>query len=165
MMTVTLVRPVARADYRSWRGLGEGYNAFYGRADETSLHESVTAMTWARFFDAYEPVHAVVAEHDGRLVGVAHYIYHRSTPAIEPSCYMQDLFTSENARGMGVGKALISSVYDIARSCGSSRVYWLTHRSNRAAMKLYDQVAERSGFIVYRQLFDTVGDSEEAPVR
>ena len=52
-------------------------------------------MTWLRFFDAYEPVHALVAESDGRLVGLAHYLFHRSTTAIEPVCYLQDLFTVE----------------------------------------------------------------------
>ena len=110
-------------------------------------------MTWARFFDAYEPVHGLVAQSDGRLVGLTHYLFHRSTTAIEPLCYLQDLFTNEAARGSGVGRALIEAVYDRARLAGSPRVYWQTQETNHTAMLLYDKVAERSGFIVYRKLF------------
>jgi GNAT superfamily N-acetyltransferase len=106
-------------------------------------------MTWSRFFDAYEPVHALVAEKDGQLVGLVHYIFHRSTTMIGPTCYLQDLFTTEAARGRGVGRALIEGVYELAKACGSLRVYWQTHETNLTAMKLYDKVAERSGFVVY----------------
>jgi GNAT superfamily N-acetyltransferase len=108
-------------------------------------------MTWARFFDAYEPVYALVAEDDGQLVGLVHYLFHRSTISIAPTCYLQDLFTKESARGKGVGRALINAVYDQAKLAGVTRVYWQTHESNSTAMKLYDQVAERSGFVVYRK--------------
>jgi GNAT superfamily N-acetyltransferase len=110
-------------------------------------------MTWARFFDAYEPVHALVAESDGALIGLAHYLFHRSTTSIEPTCYLQDLFTSEAARGKGVGRALINGVYEQAKLAGSSRVYWQTHETNLTAQQLYDKVADKSGFIVYRKLF------------
>jgi GNAT superfamily N-acetyltransferase len=105
----------------------------------------------ARFFDAYEPVHALVAERDGELLGLTHYLFHRSTIAIEPFCYLQDLFTSEAARGRGVARALIHRVYERAKLAGSPRVYWHTHETNHIAMQLYDKVAERSGFVVYRK--------------
>ena len=145
------VRPVTRQDYAQWAPLWDGYNAFYGRRGATALPDAITQMTWARFFDAYEPVHALVAESGGRLLGLTHYLFHRSTTAIEPSCYLQDLFTSEAARGKGVGRALIEAVYEKARQAGSRRVYWQTHETNHVAMRLYDQVAERSGFVVYRK--------------
>ena len=109
-------------------------------------------MTWSRFFDAYEPVHALVAESEGRLIGLTHYLFHRSTTAIQPNCYLQDLFTNAEARGKGVGRALIEGVYEAARAAGSPRVYWQTHETNETAMALYDKVAEKSGFIVYRKM-------------
>jgi GNAT superfamily N-acetyltransferase len=147
------VRFVTRQDCDRWLPLWDGYNAFYGRSGATALAPDITAMTWARFFDAYEPVHGLVAENRGDLLGLTHYLFHRSTTAIEPVCYLQDLFTSEAACGQGVGKALIRGVYEQAKLAGSPRVYWQTHETNRAARRLYDGVAENSGFIVYRKLF------------
>ena len=73
-------------------------------------------MTWARFFDGYEPVHGLVAESGGALLGLTHYLFHRSTTLIEPVCYLQDLFTAEAARGKGVGRALIEGVYEQAQA-------------------------------------------------
>jgi GNAT superfamily N-acetyltransferase len=111
----------------------------------------VTQTTWARFFDHYEPVHCLVAETPDKLVGTVHYIFHRNTTMLGPTCYLQDLFTSEEARGKGVGRALITAVYERAKSVGSTRVYWHTHESNATAQRLYDGIAQRSGFIVYRK--------------
>ncbi len=96
-------------------------------------------------------MHALVAESDGQLLGLTHYLFHRSTTSIGPICYLQDLFTSEASRGRGIGRALINEVYELARLAGSSRVYWQTHETNLTAMQLYDKVAERSGFVVYRR--------------
>ena len=141
------VRPVAPTDLSQWEALWEGYNTFY----ERTVPPEITRMTWSRFFDAYEPVHALVAEEDGRLLGLVHYLFHRSTTLIGPTCYLQDLFTTKTARGQGVGRALIEAVYERARNAGSQRVYWQTHETNVTAMALYDKVAERSGFLVYRK--------------
>ena len=146
------IRPVGREDYDQWLPLWDGYNAFYGRAGDTALAPEITRTTWDRFFDADEPVHALVAEADGTLLGLTHYLFHRSTNTIGPICYLQDLFTTEAARGHGVGRALIEGVYARAREAGSPRVYWQTHETNEVAMTLYDKVAERSGFLVYRKL-------------
>lgn len=151
MTVAPAVRFVARTDYEQWLPLWEGYNAFYGRSGSTALPDEITQMTWGRFFDAYEPVHAMVAEDQGRLIGLVHYLFHRSTIAIAPTCYLQDLFTTEAARGRGFGRALINAVYERAELAGAGRVYWQTHESNSTAMKLYDQVADRSGFVVYRK--------------
>lgn len=147
------IRPVTRQDHDQWLPLWDGYNAFYGRSGPTALAPEITRVTWQRFFDAYEPVHALVAESQGRLLGLTHYLFHPSTTAIEPSCYLQDLFTLEAARGKGVASALIHGVYARATDAGSPRVYWQTHETNVTAQKLYDKVAERSGFIVYRKVF------------
>ena len=152
-MPATLtVRPIARADYDQWLPLWDGYNAFYGRFGATALDPEITRTTWQRFFDAGEPVHAIVAEEGGVLLGLVHYLYHRSTTSIGPSCYLQDLFTRHEARGRGVGRALIEAVYAAAQAEGSPRVYWQTHETNATAMRLYDQLAEKSGFLVYRKL-------------
>jgi GNAT superfamily N-acetyltransferase len=145
------IRFAVRTDFPQWLPLWEGYNKFYGRFGPTALPDEITRMTWARFFDAYEPMHAMVAEEEGQLVGLVHYLFHRSTISIAPTCYLQDLFTQESARGKGVGRVLINAVYERAKLAGLTRVYWQTHESNSTAMKLYDKVAEHSGFVIYRK--------------
>jgi len=151
MRQLVSVRPLEPDDHDAWRRLWDGYNALYGRSGETALPEAITRLLWERLFDPAEPVHARVAELDGRVVGLVHYLFHRSTTMDGPICYLNDLFTSAEARGAGVGRALIEAVYEAARAAGSTRVYWQTHETNRTAMRLYDQVAAKSGFIVYRK--------------
>ena len=147
------VRPAVPSDFEQWVVLWEGYNVFYDRVGAKAVPMEVTRMTWARFFDHYEPMHCLVAEQGGKLAGIVHTIFHRNTTMLGPTCYLQDLFTSEDARGKGVGRALIEAVYERARSVGSPRVYWQTHETNATAQRLYDGIAERSGFIVYRKEF------------
>lgn len=144
-----LVRPVRQSDHAGWKPLWDGYNAFYGRSGPTALPNEITETTWRRFFDPAEPVFALVAEDAGRLLGLTHYLFHRSTTRIEPTCYLQDLFTAPAERGRGIGRALIQAVFEQARSAGISRVYWQTQDSNAAGRLLYDKVASHAGFIVY----------------
>lgn len=151
-MSDIAVREIEKPDRAQWESLFAGYNAFYGRVGATALPGELIEATWQRFFDPAEPVHAIVAEHDGQLVGLAHYLFHRSTTQIQLTCYLQDLYTSEQLRGAGVGRKLILAVYDRALASGSPRVYWQTHETNITAMRLYDKIAERSGFVVYRKL-------------
>lgn len=143
------IRAIRRADYDEWRPLWDGYNAFYGRSGATALAEPITRTTWERFFDPTEPVHALVAEREGRVVGLVHYLYHRSTTRLRDICYLQDLFTAPEFRGLGIGRRLIQGVYEAARAAGCARVYWQTQTTNVAGRALYDQVARHEGFIVY----------------
>jgi GNAT superfamily N-acetyltransferase len=145
------IRPVVDADYANWRVLWDGYNAFYERRGPTEVPERVTQTTWRRFLDPAEPMHALVADDGGALVGLVHYIFHRNTTLNDTTCYLQDLFTAPAARGKGVGRALIEAVYDAARKAGSGRVYWHTQTTNATARALYDQVAAHTGFIMYRK--------------
>lgn len=153
MTAKLIIRTLSRPDFEHWLPLWDGYNAFYKREGPTALPREITLSTWERFFDAYEPVHALVAEQDGVLIGLVHYLFHRGTTSLGPVCYLQDLFTGDESRGKGVGRALIEAVYDRAREAGVTRVYWLTHETNETAMALYDKVAERSGFVMYHKKF------------
>lgn len=146
-MSLITIRSLEPTDYLQWSQLWEGYNLFYKR----TLSEEVTKTTWTRFLDPSEPMHAIVAERDGMLIGLTHYLFHRNTSMICDACYLQDLFTVDSARGQGVGRSLIEAVYERAKIAGSSRVYWQTHETNTIAMKLYDKIADHSGFVVYRK--------------
>lgn len=143
------IRHIAPQDLDQWQILWQGYNEFYGRSGPTALPSAITESTWARLLDAQEPVHGLVAERDGQLLGLAHYLFHRSTTRIDNNCYMQDLFTLASARGQGVGRALIEQVYTCAKAAGSLRVYWQTQHHNKPGRILYDKVASHKGFIVY----------------
>jgi GNAT superfamily N-acetyltransferase len=140
-----IVRPLRTEDREQWQPLWDGYNLFYERPN---FPADITEVTWRRFFDPAEPMFAAVADLDGKIVGLVHYLYHRSTTAIQDVCYLQDLFTAPEARGVGVGRALIEHVYDQAAKAGSRRVYWQTHEAN-PARKLYDRVAELTPFRRY----------------
>ena len=151
MSAATTVREARPGDFDQGLPLWEGYNAFYERVGPAAVSEAMTRTTWGRFFDAYEPMHVLVAEAEGaRLVGLVHYLFHRNTVMVGPICYLQDLFTAADVRGQGVGRALIEAVYARARAAGSTRVYWQTQETNATARRLYDDVAQNSGFIVYR---------------
>lgn len=140
-----IVRPLRAEDRPQWQPLWDGYNLFYERPN---LPHAITEASWSRFLDPAEPMFAAVAELDGRIVGIVHYLYHRSTTSVEDVCYLQDLFTATDARGLGVGRALIEHVFQEAAKAGSRRVYWQTHESN-PARKLYDQVADVTPFRRY----------------
>ena len=140
-----LIRELRPADREQWQPLWDGYNLFYERPN---LPREITEAAWSRFLDPSEPMHAAVAEVDDKIVGIVHYLYHRSTTSVELVCYLQDLFTAPEARGLGVGRALIEHVYDEAAKAGSRRVYWQTHEAN-PARKLYDRVAQLTPFRRY----------------
>jgi GNAT superfamily N-acetyltransferase len=142
-----IVRPARPGDREAWNPLWRGYLAFY----QATLAADVTETTWRRFFDPLEHLRALVAERDGRLIGFAHYLLHRSTWAPVCYCYLEDLFVDSSARGGGAGRALIAAVEAAGREAGANRLYWISHESNEIAQNLYDQVAERPGFVQYRK--------------
>ena len=142
---IRALRPDERG---SWEPLWQGYLTFY----ESAVTREVTDTTWIRLHDPAEPIHGLGAFVDGTLVGIVHYLFHRSTWSIGDYCYLQDLFTTPEARGQGAGRALIEAVYDRAKVAGASRVYWLTHETNSTARALYDTLAVRPGFIQYRHM-------------
>ena len=145
----TKVRPVTPDDFDAWKPLWDEYNAFYERTGPTALPDEVNDTLWRRFFDASEPVYCIVAEREGKVVGICHFLYHRSTSRLELLCYLQDLFTAAEERGHGIGRALIMAVYEIAKERGCKRVYWQTHSTNTPGRTLYDKVAKHFGFLVY----------------
>ncbi|BCG02584.1 N-acetyltransferase (plasmid) [Paraburkholderia sp. PGU19] len=142
------IRAVESADFEIWLPLWRGYQRFY----EVDIPESVTLKTWARFLDPAEPMYAALAIIGEQASGLVHLIYHRSTWTTGNYCYLQDLFVADNARGSGIGRALIEHVFTDARRKGAARVHWLTHESNDNAMQLYDRIVDRSGFVQYRKL-------------
>ena len=143
------IRALRPDERHSWEPLWQGYLTFY----KSAVTPEVTKTTWGRLHDPAEPMHVLGAFLDDTLVGIVHYLFHRSTWTIGDYCYLQDLFTAPEARGRGAGRALIEAVYARAEVAGASRVYWLTQETNATARALYDTIADRPGFIQYRHVF------------
>ncbi|MEE1922235.1 GNAT family N-acetyltransferase [Pseudomonas sp. 148P] len=146
-MSNVQILPVTAASHDAWYPLWQAYLRFY----ETSLADEVSAVTWQRFLDPAEPTNAALAWVDGEAVGMVHWIYHRSNWSVENSCYLQDLYVDGQQRGLGIGRKLIEHVYAAAAEAGCVKVHWLTHETNATAISLYEQVAERPGFIQFRK--------------
>ncbi|MHA7884655.1 GNAT family N-acetyltransferase [Nitratireductor rhodophyticola] len=147
-MTDTTIRPLAKTDEAEWRRLWTDYLTFY----KTSVPEEVYATTWKRLFDdgEYEP-NGLIAEVDGKPVGLVHYMLHRTCWTVGNNCYLQDLYADPAVRGKGIGRALIEAVYEKADEAGAANVYWMTQDFNETARKLYDRIAKLTPFIKYQR--------------
>lgn len=137
------IGPLAAEDRADWEVLARGYKDFY----ETVVPAAGYEKTWQRLL-AGPDLHAVGAWLDGRLVGIAHYLFHATFWSAD-YCYLQDLFVDSSARGQGVARALIEEIASEARVRGAARLYWTTKQDNAVARALYDKVARFNGFIRY----------------
>jgi GNAT superfamily N-acetyltransferase len=143
---MTDIRDATPADQGAWRGLWQQYLDFY----EVSLSPQVTDRTWARMMDAASPLRGRLAFLDGKMVGFALHMHHPSTWVMGDDCYLEDLFLAPDARGKGLGRALIEDLIAIARAKGWHRLYWHTDEGNTTARRLYDQFVTSDGHIRYR---------------
>ena len=142
------IRPLAREDEAAWRRLWTDYLTFY----KSTVPEAVYVSSFARLLgDAPEDFSAFVAEQDGQLVGLVHYLFHRHCWRVENVCYLQDLYAAPEVRGQGVGRKLIEAVYAAADAAGAPSVYWLTQDDNQTAQQLYDRIANKTNFIKYQR--------------
>lgn len=148
-MSLIDIRQVTAADQAAWLPLWQAYLAFYN----TELPDAVSQSTWQRLIDPREPTHSALAWQDGKAVGMVNFIYHRSNWSIGNACYLQDLYVESGQRCLGIGRQLIEHVYAQAKTDNCIKVYWVTHETNATAISLYQQVAERSGFIQFRKEF------------
>lgn len=143
------IRPLRHDDEADWRKLWTAYLEFY----KSSVPEAVYASTFARLLgDDPQDFHGFVAEQDGVLVGLVHYVYHRHCWRIENVCYLQDLYADPVVRGTGVGRKLIEAVYAAADQAQAPAVYWLTQEDNHTGRQLYDRVGQLTNFIKYQRL-------------
>ncbi|MGC1497454.1 MAG: GNAT family N-acetyltransferase [Sulfitobacter sp.] len=143
-----IVRHLIESDQADWRRLWCSYLEYY----ESSVPEEVYQRTFECLLDPKRAQqNGLIALHDGKAVGLVHYIYHAHNWRIEDVCYLQDLYADAAVRGKGVGRALIEAVYKAADVNGTPSVYWLTQDFNQTARRLYDQVATLTPFIKYQR--------------
>lgn len=142
------VRPLSKSDYQAWYDNWQGYLAYY----KTELDDDISALTWQRLLDPDHSIQGLGAfDENGTMLGIVHYLFHPVTWSITDRCYLEDLFTDTDARGKGVGRALIAAVNEQAARAGAGQVYWMTEDFNKTAHRLYDKVATKTPFIKYAQ--------------
>lgn len=139
------IRSLEARDRTSWEPLWAGYLDFY----ETHLDAGVTDATWQRITGGDPAMGGLVAEEEGQLVGLAHFVLHPTTWTVSPACYLEDLFVVPQHRGTGVGRGLIAALADRGRQAGWSGIHWLTAHDNTDGMRLYDRVAARTQWVRY----------------
>ena len=145
-MAETTIRPLRESDEKEWRRLWTGYLEFY----ETSVPEEVYQTYFKRLLgDDPQDYIGLIAERDGKVIGLTHYLFHRHGWTIENIVYLQDLYVDPKVRGTGAGRALIEAVYAAADEAGCPHVYWLTQDFNTTARQLYDRIANLTPFIRY----------------
>lgn len=143
-----IIRPLEASDEAEWRRLWKAYLAFY----ETELPDHIYRLTWKRLLSGLPHEYAgLMAVREGKPVGLAHYLFHRSCWLENNACYLQDLYADPDVRGAGIGRALIEAVYAKAQAEGSREVYWMTQEFNSTARRLYDRIAEKTPFIIYQK--------------
>ncbi len=145
--TIIAVRALTRADEPQWRRMWTDYLRFY----DSSVSEEVYRTTFARLLSDDAPQACLIAEQGGRPVGLVHYLFHCHNWKIEDVCYLQDLYADPEARGIGVGRALIEAVYAAADANGTPTVYWMTQDFNTTARRLYDRIGVLTPFIKYQR--------------
>lgn len=144
---MTTIRPLQTTDRARWDELFRGYLTFY----ETELPAATYDETWRRLMSADEDPQGFGAVDDaGTLVGIVHFLYHRSTWDVADKCYLQDLFVAPDHRRGGAGEALMRAVFEAACADGAGEVYWMTQHFNDTALRLYDRIGELTPFIKYR---------------
>jgi len=134
-MSIT-IRPITVSDKARWLELFKEYIIFY----KSNLSDQQLELTWQRIHSSFN-IKGLIAEKDGEIVGIAHYIFRPSTWEVEDFCYLEDLYVDPRVRGGGVGRALINELEKIATQAGSKRLYWTTATDNEVARRLYDKVA------------------------
>ncbi len=145
---MSVIRPITLADRADWGGLWQGYLAYY----KTVLPDEMYDLAFKRMLtqDDHE-FNGLVAEKDGELVGLVHYLFHRHGWKVENTCYLQDLYIAPSVRGQSIGRALIEAVYTAADTANAPDVYWLTQDFNKAGRRLYDRVGQLTPFIKYQR--------------
>ncbi len=141
-----MLRAPRADDEPAWRGMWADYCGFY----ETPVAEDVTRALWARLLEGNGAVRGVLAtDAAGAALGFAHYVLHPHTWSEKTLCYLEDLYVSPQARGRGVGHALIEHLVAAGRQSGWGRVYWHTNADNATARRLYDRFIPADEFVRY----------------
>ncbi len=92
------------------------------------------------FFSQSPKAEAIVAEIDGKIIGIATFYAIYSTFVAKPGIWLDDLFVYESFRKSGAGAKLVKKLCSIARSRGCGRIDWIVARDNENGRGFYDSL-------------------------
>ena len=140
-----LIRPPVAADRPEWERLYAGYAAFY----KVTQTPEMRATVWGWLHDPAHQTRGLVAEEEGRLIGLAHFRPFARPLSASTGGFLDDLFVDPAARGSGAADALIAARADEGRKQGWTVIRWITAEDNYRARALYDRVAEKTKWATY----------------
>jgi len=140
-----MIRELKTSDKEEWEKLFKGYANFY----KTPINNEILMTVWSWLFDKNHVVNGICYEIEGKIVGIAHY---RTMPRPlkgEYIGFLDDLFVNPDFRGKQIGKKLIKALKNMAKSNNWQVIRWITRSDNKKAKKLYDKIANNTGFDLY----------------
>lgn len=151
-MTELVVRPIRPSDLDGWAILFAQYREFCGR----SADPGVVARAWEWLMDPAHPVRGLAAVAGDRgageqIAGIAHFRAFPRTVDANEGIHLDDLYIAEPFRGNGTARALLAEVGRIAGAEDAEFARWVTAEDNVDAQRLYDGIAERTGWVTYEQ--------------
>lgn len=144
-MSEIRIRPVTAEDRPAWADLFRAYRDFYALTPDDTVVETV----WGWLMDDAHELQGLVAQQDGTPIAIAHWRRFARPSRGGTAIFLDDLFTAPDARGGGIGRALIAHLQRIADAEGLLEVRWITSETNTDAQRLYERVAERAPFLTY----------------
>jgi GNAT superfamily N-acetyltransferase len=141
------IEPITDGQYEALLPMIASYQGFY-EADDIRVERN--REFFRRFLSPSDVGLLLGAWRGEELVGYTCLYWHFSSVSAIETVLMNDLYVDADARGEGVGRALIEAAAEVARERGSARLEWSTAPTNRTAQRLYDSFgAEKSTWIEY----------------
>ena len=140
-----MIRKLELKDKENWAKLYSGYADFY----KVPMNTGILDTLWEWILDESHDVNGLCFELENKIVGIAHY---RTMPRPIKAQYigfLDDLFVEPDFRGQKIAKRLIIHLKSISKVNNWNGIRWITHSSNENAKKLYDKIANNTGFELY----------------
>lgn len=119
---------------------------------EPQAAEATPAMIDEALFAVRPACECLIGEVDGRPEGFALFFHNFSTWKGKRGVYLEDLFVRPSARGVGLGKALLARLAQIALERGCPRLEWNVLDWNEPALKFYRSLGAEplDGWTIHR---------------
>ena len=140
-----MIRKLNKDDFKRWSNLYQEYAIFYN----VPMNMGILETLWDWINDENHIVNGICFELNNKILGIAHY---RTMPRPIKGQYigfLDDLFVDPDFRGQKIAQKLIGHLKSLSKANNWNGIRWITHSSNDNAKKLYDKIANNTGFELY----------------